>query len=97
MAKKQRQWYYVSHYEEYPIYEAAEGGYYYAGNALHKHYRFGSLKRARKCLKELALGGDFDVVTKNYARRNSRHIGEGEEIRIETVLGKSESGYRPYS
>lgn len=23
---------YVTHYEEYPIYEPAEGGYYYAGN-----------------------------------------------------------------
>ena len=23
---------YISHYEEYPIYEPAEGGYYYPGN-----------------------------------------------------------------
>ena len=25
---------FISHYEEYPIYESAEGGYYYAGNQL---------------------------------------------------------------
>ena len=25
---------YISHYEEYPIYEPAEGGYYYPGNHL---------------------------------------------------------------
>ena len=25
---------YISHYEEYPIYEPAEGGYYYPGNQL---------------------------------------------------------------
>ena len=24
--------YYLTYYEEYPIYEPAEGGYYYAGN-----------------------------------------------------------------
>lgn len=25
---------YISHYMEYPIYEPAEGGYYYSGNQL---------------------------------------------------------------
>ena len=25
---------YVTHYEEYPIYEPAEGGYYYSGNQV---------------------------------------------------------------
>lgn len=40
---------YISHYEEYPIYEAAEGGYYYAGNQLIESER----KSKRACKKEL--------------------------------------------
>ncbi|MBD5534544.1 MAG: hypothetical protein HDQ99_02570 [Lachnospiraceae bacterium] len=40
---------YISHYEEYPIYESAEGGYYYAGNQLVKSER----KSKRACKKEL--------------------------------------------
>lgn len=30
---------YLSYYREYPIYEPAEGGYYYAGNQLVKSER----------------------------------------------------------
>ena len=40
---------YISHYEEYPIYEAAEGGYYYAGNQLVASER----KSKRACKKDL--------------------------------------------
>ena len=40
---------YISHYEEYPIYEPAEGGYYYAGNQLVESER----KSKRACKKEL--------------------------------------------
>lgn len=40
---------YISYYEEYPIYEPAEGGYYYAGNQLVKSER----KSKRACKKEL--------------------------------------------
>lgn len=40
---------YISHYEEYPIYEPAEGGYYYAGNQLIESER----KSKRACKKNL--------------------------------------------
>lgn len=40
---------YISHYEEYPIYEPAEGGYYYAGNQLVESER----KSKRACKKAL--------------------------------------------
>ena len=34
---------YLTHYEEYPIYEAAEGGYYYAGNQVVESERGGGI------------------------------------------------------
>lgn len=40
---------YISHYAEYPIYEPAEGGYYYAGNQLVESER----KSKRACKKNL--------------------------------------------
>lgn len=40
---------YISHYLEYPIYEPAEGGYYYSGNQLIKSER----KSKKACKKEL--------------------------------------------
>ena len=40
---------YISHYEEYPIYEPAEGGYYYSGNQLVASER----KSKRACKKNL--------------------------------------------
>jgi hypothetical protein len=40
---------YISHYQKYPIYEPAEGGYYYAGNELVESER----KSKRACKKEL--------------------------------------------
>ena len=39
---------YISHYEEYPIYEPAEGGYYYPGNQLVASER----KSKRQCRKD---------------------------------------------
>ena len=38
---------YLTHYEEYPIYEPAEGGYYYAGNQVIGSERL-SKRKARK-------------------------------------------------
>ena len=43
---------YVTHYEEYPIYEAAEGGYYYAGIQMVESERM-SKRAAKKLFKEL--------------------------------------------
>lgn len=38
---------YITHYEEYPIYEPAEGGYYYSGNKV-----VDSEKNVKTCLQE---------------------------------------------
>lgn len=62
---------FISHYEEYPIYEPAEGGYYYSGNQLVASERK-SKRQCRKnfeeiwqdCLKENEqnrfVGNDYD-------------------------------------
>lgn len=43
---------YVTHYEEYPIYEPAEGGYYYAGNKVVESERL-SKHKCKKVLDEI--------------------------------------------
>ena len=43
---------YVTHYEEYPIYEAAEGGYYYSGNKVVESERL-SKHKCKKILDEI--------------------------------------------
>lgn len=43
---------YVTHYEKYPIYEPAEGGYYYAGNEVVESERM-SRRAAKRNMKEL--------------------------------------------
>lgn len=37
---------YLTYYEEYPIYEAAEGGYYYAGRDIEIQKEFATLNEA---------------------------------------------------
>ena len=84
--------YFVSYYECYPIYEPAEGGYYYEGVELIESYKTGSLKRARRLLKKLAPDYELDDIRTNYAAYNGRYIGERRFLRIETVMGVKESG-----
>ena len=45
-------YYYVSYVEEYPIYEPAEGGYYYAGEQVVDYRKFSSWKKANKCFQK---------------------------------------------
>ena len=47
MAKKKRLWYYVSFYQEFPVYEPAEGGYYVAENYLMTYRRVGRVSKSR--------------------------------------------------
>ena len=96
MSKKKKRWYYVSYYSEYPIYEPAEGGYYYAGNQLMETVRLGSLKRARQTIRAKAEYYGMDICGQNFAIQRSKYIGEDEYIRIETVAGVKESGRVPY-
>ena len=42
---------YLTHYTEYPIYEPAEGGYYYTGRQAGSFYRLNSVNRQNVNLK----------------------------------------------
>lgn len=97
MAKKKRPRYFVSLYEAYPIYEPAEGGYYYEGERLVDSYMVRTLKKARKQLRLEAKNLGFDFIGKNYASNSGEYIGESEYIYIETVKGIHEHGWHPYS
>ena len=44
--------FYVSYITEYPIYEPAEGGYYYAGKQIQDCKVFKTWKQANKCFQE---------------------------------------------
>ena len=45
--------FYVSYITEYPIYEPAEGGYYYAGTQVQECYKFPTWKQANKCFQKM--------------------------------------------
>ena len=102
MKKKFRK-YYVSLYELYPIYEPAEGGYYYDGCEYKGSlYECKSLKKARWLLKkeisylQEEYGEDSVYKWGLGVRTQSKYIGDGEIIRIETRKASGESGYKPY-
>lgn len=91
---------YLTLYEEYPIYEPAEGGYYYAGQQVDRFYRLNSEKQAKRKLaklrKELEREGFIVIPEQGYAYRYSKYIGEGAEIIIEKKLGQHTRGWHPY-
>ena len=89
---------YLTHYSEYPIYEPAEGGYYYAGQEAGRFYRLNSEKQAKRILKEMRkeLEADGYCVWETGAYKRSRYIGEGESWEIEKVYGSNERGWEPY-
>ena len=98
---------YLTHYEEYPIYEPAEGGYYYSGNQateterLSKRKAKAEMKRlweeAQEENKELSER-DRWILSRdgNMLRRSSKYIGSGESYVIERNYGSQRRGYKPY-
>lgn len=100
--------YYVVSYLQYPIFEPAEGGYYYEGAEIDWYTPVKSLKKARKLLKRAvrefyeAEGSYTEEVaeaikdTTNHFYHSTRYIGDGVEWHIETKLGIHEHGYKPY-
>lgn len=100
---------YLTHYEQYPIYEPAEGGYYYAGNEV-SDYRKLSKRAAKKKIKEmyeeLIVENEPDrygypqIYMTNDGNeihiRNSGCIGDAESWVIERKLGSERSGWTPY-
>lgn len=89
---------YLTHYVEYPIYEPAEGGYYYAGNEACGSYECDTEEEA---IQQLAgMKADLEeegfIVEETRAYLPSKYIGEGESWRIEKVYGSHESGKQIY-
>lgn len=97
---------YISRYEAYPIYEPAEGGYYYWGWQLVESYkvRHGRAKKklrqiARTLEKEAAvMRGSRFCYTPNMTAMYGRYIGDGTKYVIESRrhIGREERGWRPY-
>ena len=93
---------YLTHYTEYPIYEPAEGGYYYAGQKADCFYRLNSMKQAKhqlkKMQKELEKDGFNVLISNNYceAYRYDRYIGNGELWIVEKIYGSNNRGWTPY-
>lgn len=98
--------YYVTIYNEYPIYEPAEGGYYYTGADISESWGFQTFRDAkrfiRKLYKECVQSGD---TKSEYWYCNSNHlffgmdsyyIGEGWFIQLERKQGASVKGWEPY-
>lgn len=93
---------YLTHYVEYPIYEAAEGGYYYSGNDVAEYERM-SLRKAKREMKKFFEEikndpeySDWVISNPRYAYRKTKYIGEGESYVIERKLGSRKRGYEPY-
>lgn len=98
---------YLSYYEEYPIYEPAEGGYYYAGNKLVKSERMSerqAKKRLAEIWEEVQKGNEILPEVEQWVMdgnrrgiyRSNRYIGEGESYIIERHKGSEERGWQPY-
>ena len=98
---------YITHYEEYPIYEPAEGGYYYAGNQVVESERL-SKRQCKKNLKELWADAQKEnehlpereqwimFSDGTGIRKQSRYIGDGESYIIEKKRGSRVRGWHPY-
>lgn len=93
---------YLSHYQEYPIYEPAEGGYYYPGNELVNSSRMS--KRAcrrefdkiwEQCQKENVKNGfeenTEDIFTSNNGVYPWCRIGDNYIFREGYYVGEGES------
>lgn len=96
--------YYVSIYSLYPIYEPAEGGYYYPGSELHESRSFQNRKDAiryiNKLYKHLISESNKEKWHENsdhtYFGEDGKYIGEGWFIVLERKPGIHESGRVPY-
>lgn len=97
---------YVTWYNNYPIYEPAEGGYYYTGSSGDVCYVFTSRKKVirycSKLIKELEEHAEirgwkfYKDKTNLYARASGKYIGDGAFVILERTPYQHESGRVPY-
>lgn len=94
--------YYITYSQEYPIYESAEGGYYYAGKENIWTEKFSTFRKAklrmRKLLKKYLNEDDVNIISFNNQcfGYQSRRIGEGWKIELTKDKLPEEHGYKPY-
>lgn len=87
---------YLTHYVEYPIYEPAEGGYYYAGREATEAYECDTVDEAKEILADLEAEGFVINANNTKAFLHSKYIGDGEMWAIEKAYGSHESGKQIY-
>ena len=109
MAKNNSRWY-VTYWREYPIYEPAEGGYYYAGSQNLWTRSFNTFRKAKRCFAKSAaefrmyfeIDGEAKRISESYICKggniiyHAKHIGDGEGISITFGAPERERGYTPY-
>lgn len=99
MSNTQEKKWYLTHYEEYPIYEPAEGGYYYAGKQYTEYIECSTeadaIHELQYVLKEDLEDLGF-TVDKTRAYLQGRYIGDSEYWVIEETLGSLSQGKRIY-
>ena len=98
--------YYVTLYNKYPIYEPAEGGYYYEGREISWSFPFQEYRKARrflkKCFKDCVACKDTEDkywhTNANHSRFGvgSKYIGEGWYVVLERKQGSEVKGWEPY-
>lgn len=98
--------YFVTTYSLYPIYEPAEGGYYYEGVEIRNSRAFQSRRKAKQYINklyrlEIACGENQDKYW--FAQPDntlfgcgSKFIGEGWYVTLERKQGAEEKGWEPY-
>lgn len=94
--------FYVTVYQEYPIYEPAEGGYYYAGADAMMSKGYNSKEEAKQGLEQLADefksdGYDLYPTYSGYSTRE-KYIGDNIILRLENAKHylSGVKGYEPY-
>ena len=94
--------YYLTYYEAYPIYEPAEGGYYYEGRTATKWWESEDLNEMLNSISDFAeefgmekIPFDFDSVKYELekweysivALTHAKYIGDDEYLVVETEKG----------
>jgi hypothetical protein len=87
---------YLTHYVEYPVYEPAEGGYYYAGREATEAYECDTIDEAKEQLAKFEAEGFVMNADDTKAFLYSKYIGDGEMWVIEETYGSHTSGRQIY-
>lgn len=88
--------YYVSYYEESPVYRPEEGGYYEAECELISSEEFDNLEDAKERIKELAEDDIMEKISDEFYLDRSRYIGQDRFYIIETEQGSESNTVGEY-